>query len=165
MRIVDADQRETAAERARMPRSGEGHQRSAQAVALPVGLALVPVARMSSKSKQDLVSTPILIELIGEVAAGTGLGRTGRANQRQADGLVVALVGSVLDVGQNGRAVGSVPIGQIDPVMRGDLELAVKSGWPLDCTDLPVVCGHGIGGRKWKNGLEICGKGSPVDYV
>ena len=40
--------------------------------------------------------------------------------------LVVALVGAVLDVGEDGGAEGAALIGEVDPLVGGDFELALE---------------------------------------
>ena len=72
MRTVDADQRENSAKRAGMTFRSEGNERSAQPVPLPVGLPLTPIASVSSEPVKEFVPSPILIELIGIVAARSG---------------------------------------------------------------------------------------------
>lgn len=111
VRIVDAHQREAAAQRARMPLCCESHKWGAQAICLPIGLALTPVARMSGDTKENFVVSPILVQLIGIIAAGAGQRSSWRAKQREPEGMVVALVRAVLDVGKNRGAIGTTLIG------------------------------------------------------
>ena len=53
------------AERARVLSGGEGNQRGAEAIGLPVGLLLTPVARVASEAEEDFVMAPVLGELVG----------------------------------------------------------------------------------------------------
>jgi hypothetical protein len=79
--------------------------------------------------------------------------------------VVVALVGSVLHVGENSRAPGAAFIGLVDPVVGGYFKLAIERDRPLNGTDFPVVCGHLVGCGERENDLQIGGKRSPIDGV
>ena len=70
-------------------------QRCAQTIALPIGFRLPPVARVAGEAEQNFVMAPVLVGLVG-VAARHLRGRAGRAQKRQPDGMVIALVRAVL---------------------------------------------------------------------
>src|ERR1700751_357651 len=127
----------------------------------------MPVAGVSGQPKGKLVMSPILVGLIRVVLRTTiarGL-HAGRAQECEADGIVVALVGAVLEVGETCWAEGPALVGEIDPAMRCDLKLTVVSVGALDGSDLPVVGGVLVGGAKGEGGFEVGGEGSPVDRV
>ena len=67
----------------------EGQQRRAQPVGLPVCFALAPVAGVPGNTEQDIVMSPVLVQLIA-VSALRSLARC--AEKRQANRIVVALV-------------------------------------------------------------------------
>src|SRR5580704_12984548 len=100
----------------------KGHQRSAQAITLPVGLTLAPITRVSREAKENFMAPPILVELIRKIAAGTGLRSARRAHQCEPDRVIVALVRAVFHIGENRGSVCAAFVRQVDPVMRRDLE-------------------------------------------
>src|ERR1700722_17705371 len=108
-----------------MPPGGKSCQRSAEAIRLPIGLALAPVAHVPREPVENFVMSPILIELIGEIPSGTGHRSSWRTKQREPNGIVCAFVGAVLWAGENRCAIGSALVRQINPVMRGNLKLAI----------------------------------------
>ena|SRR5436305_3777014 len=90
---------------------------------------------------------------------------TRRADQTQANGIFVWLVGTVLAICQNGRAKFTTHIGEIDPLMRRDLEFAWLSAGPLNRADVPVVGGHAVGSTKRESCFEVRFLRVPVDDV
>ena len=76
-----------------MARGLEGDERVIQALPLPVGLGLPPAGGVTSDSVNELVMPDVLRGLVGITAP-----RSWCADERQANGVVVRLVRSVLDV-------------------------------------------------------------------
>src|SRR5205823_3181787 len=95
-------------------------QRLIQSISLPVGLRLPPITCMTREPEKNFVATNVLGPLICITAA-----RAGRANQGESQRLVIRFVGRVLTISQNRRAVGAILVREIDPLMRGDFELAL----------------------------------------
>src|SRR6478672_13911179 len=96
-----------------MLRSFESNQWIVEPIRLPVGLGLLPGATVARQSEYKFVMTPVLICLVG-VCLRASVGRrphSGRSHQRQADGVVVWLIGAVLAIGENGRAEAACFVG------------------------------------------------------
>ena len=74
-------------ERARVRRTLKRSQRLVQTVSLPIGLRLSPIVRVSGEAKDYFVTTDVLRSLVSITAA-----RSGCANQRQTNRLVIQLV-------------------------------------------------------------------------
>src|SRR5438552_1003163 len=104
--------------------------------------------------------TYVLRSLIGITGASSR-----RAYQGQPQSLVIGFVGSVFAISEYRDTVGSVLIGQIEPLMRGNFELAFLGVGPLHCADVPVVSRHFVRSRQWERGFQICAFGFPVDRV
>ena len=84
----------------------EGDERIAETIRLPVGLRFAPTAGVPCQAEYEFVMTPVLVCLIG-VSLRTSIGgrlHSGRAQKRQPDGMVIRLVGAVLEFGQDGRS-------------------------------------------------------------
>src|SRR5438045_7131712 len=88
---------------------------------------------------------------------------TRRADQSQANGIFVWLVGTVLAIGQNGRAKFTTHISEIDPLVRRNLEFAGFSAGPLNGAYVPVVGGQAVGSAERKSCFEVRLFGVPVD--
>src|SRR5437763_13682542 len=80
---------------------------------------------------------------------------TRRADQTQANGIFVWLVGTVLAICQNGRAKFTTHIGEIDPLMRRDLEFAWLSAGPLNRADVQVEGGMPVEATSGEGGLRV----------
>src|SRR5690348_1417236 len=143
-----------------MFRSLEGNQRIVQALRLPIGLAGAPVSIVTGESENDVVVTEVLRALIVISPA-----RARSANQREADGVVVRLIGCVLAIGENRRAIAATLISEIDPLVRSDFELARLFVWTLNRTHVPVVSRHLVRGAERERGLQIYLFCVPVDFV
>ena len=79
--------------------------------------------------------------------------------------MVVRFVRTVLEFGQDRRAEATALVGQIDPAMGRDLELALLRVRPLNGAHVPVVSGVFVRRAEWKSHFEVGGQGSPIDRV
>src|SRR5271166_1005140 len=113
-----------------MLRSLECDQRIVQPLRLPVGLRFAPTSRVSGNSVKELVMSNILRPLVRVTAA-----RSRRADQRQANRMVVRLIRSILAIGQDGRAELAPRVGQIDPLMGWHFEFFRLRSRPFNCPD------------------------------
>src|SRR6185312_13998295 len=143
-----------------MLRSLEGNQRIVQALRLPIGLPGAPVAIVSRDSEEDVVMADVLRPLIVRAAA-----RARSANEREADGVVVRLVGRVLAIGEDRCAVAAALVSEIDPLMRRDFKLARLLVRTLNRAHVPVVGRHLIRSAEWEGSLEIDFFCVPVNFV
>src|SRR5437016_14118625 len=103
-----------------MGRTLKSEQRLIESISLPVSLRLPPITGVTSEAKKNFVPADVLRSLIGVPATCAG-----RANQSQSQCVFVGFVGGVLAIGQNRRAVSSVFVRQIDPLMRSHFNLAL----------------------------------------
>src|ERR1700730_1154807 len=140
--------------------SFKGDERIVQTLRLPVGLALPPAGGMPGESVNKLVMSNILRTLVGVSTA-----RSRRADQSQANGVVVRFVRSVLAIGQDGDAELAVHIGQVNPLVRRHFKPLRLGGWPLDRANVPVVGCHLIRSCQWETRLQVGLFGIPVDCV
>src|SRR6185503_11090503 len=72
-RIIHGDKLELAAQGSRMLSALKSEKGRAQLVCLPVRLIVAPVSSMSSQAKQNLMMSPVLIELVGVAQSASGL--------------------------------------------------------------------------------------------
>jgi hypothetical protein len=155
--IVHGQEREGPAERALVGRAFEGAERLVQAEALPIRRPLPEISGVAREPVDELVTAQIERGLVGIAPP-----HARRADQGEAESAVVRLVRGVLAIGEDGRPERAAPVGEIDPLVRGDLELAVEVGRPLDRPDVPVIRREGIRGGEREDGLEMGFPGHPV---
>ena len=159
-RIVDLHQGEAPAQRAFVLRGFKDHERSIQSLRLPVGLRCTPAGCVARNAVREFVVPNILRSLV-RIASGRAWG----ADQRQANGVVVGLVRSVLAIGQDGRSELPAHVGQVDPLVRRHFEFLRLRRGPLDRANVPVIGGHKVRSRKRKGRLEIRFPGVPVNHI
>src|SRR5713226_5891818 len=113
----------------------ESDKRLIEAISLPVGLRLPPVAGVASEAERNLMTTEVLCALIRIATT-----RSRRAHQRQPERLVVRFVRGVLAIGEHRHAKRAVLVGEIDPLVRSNFELPLFFIRSLNRADVPVVC-------------------------
>src|SRR5881628_3004557 len=96
----------------------ESNKRLVEAVGLPVGLRLPPVAGVPGDGERNFMATEVLCALIRIATA-----RSRRAYQSQTQSSVVRFVRGVLAIGEHRHTIGSISVGEVDPLVRGDFEL------------------------------------------
>lgn len=72
---------------------------------------------MARKPEKDFVVPPILIELIEVITSGAGQKSSWGANKCEPNGVIRALIGTVLWASENCGAVRAALVRQIDPVV------------------------------------------------
>ena len=159
-RIVHGDERKLLPERALVLGRFEGHERLIQAIALPIGERVMPIAAMSGEPEDDFVMAPILVSLVGITAV-----HAGRAQQGQTQSVVVRLVGTVLAIGKNGRAEAAAAVGEVDPLVRSDFELPLGGVGAAHRAESPIVSGVLITRGERERGLQIRIEGLPVNRL
>src|SRR5439155_13298829 len=107
-----------------MRRALKSNQRLIESIRLPVGLRLTPIACVTRESEQNFMAANVLSALICITTA-----RSRCAEKRQADRLIIRFIRSIFAIGQNRHAVRATLVGEIDPLMRGDLELSLFFSW------------------------------------
>src|ERR1700722_7921857 len=112
-RIVELQQRESVAERARVLRRFKRNEWRVQALALPVSLRVAPASCMSRKTIDKFVMANVLCCLIRIASCNSWC-----ANQREAKCAVVRFIGAVLAVGEDGYSELAAHVSLIDPLMR-----------------------------------------------
>src|SRR5713226_3869155 len=70
--VIHPDKRKLLAERSRMLRTFEGDEGIVQAIGLPIGLFLTPIAPMPGESKHNVMMAQILSSLVCIAAASSG---------------------------------------------------------------------------------------------
>src|SRR2546422_3155101 len=143
-----------------MRRTLKSNQRLIESIRLPVGLRLTPITGVARKSEQNFMTANVLSALIRVATA-----RAGRANQRQADRLIVRFIRSILAVGQQSHTIRATLVGEIDPLMRGDLELSLFFIRALDGPDVPVVSRKIVRRAERKRRFQICFLRLPINHV
>src|SRR5438270_13225459 len=123
------EKREAPSKRPRMFGGLESGHWIIQSIGLPIGLSLLPTAAMASKSKDELMVTPVLVRLIRIRLRPTIWRRlhAWRSNECQANGVVARLVGSILTIGEKRDAKAARFIGNINPSVRCNLKLTLLS--------------------------------------
>ena len=142
MAVVDVEQRKAFTQRAIVAGALKRNEWLIEPAALPVGLAILPIAGMARNAVFELVTAPVLCGLIAVRETGRADARA--AQQGEAQRVIIGLVRAVLIVGKDGYASGLPPSGEIEPLVRGDLKLALIIVAALDFADIPVVGGFGI---------------------
>ena len=115
----------------------ESDERIVQALRLPVRLTLPPACSVPSDTVDELVMSDILRALIWITAA-----RSGSADQREPDGVVVRLIRSVFAIGQDCSAKLAAHVGQVNPLVRRHFELLGLCRGPFDRANVPVIRSH-----------------------
>src|SRR5438132_9506983 len=134
-----------------MRRTLKSNQRLIEPVGLPIGLGLTPIAGVTCESKKYFMAPNILRALIRITTT-----RSGCANKRQSKRLVIRFVRSILTVSQHCDAISTHLVGEIDPLVRSNLELTLFCIRPLNRADVPVVGGRVVRCAQWKSGFYIC---------
>src|ERR1700757_3364665 len=98
----------------------EGDQRLVLAIRLPIRVPFSPITFMRRESKTNLVMAEVLRCLV-VVLTLSGV-QPGRIDERQAEGAIVGLIGTVLGIGEYGHAGLAALIGEIEPVVRSHFE-------------------------------------------
>src|SRR5262249_21370848 len=119
---------------------------------------------MTSQAKGKFVMTPILSGLIG-VGSAVSPTQSRRIDQCQTQCVVVWLIGAVLAVRKYGQAKGAALVSEVEPLVRGYLELLWIIIATLDCADIPVVSRLRIRSSQREGGFERRFFGFPVDGV
>src|SRR5690349_12404454 len=145
-----------------MLRAFKRDQRLIQTLRLPVSPLATPITFMRGQSIIKSMPAPILRRLICVTSAWAD---AGRAQQRQAQRLVVRLIRAVLAIGQNRYAKRAAAIREIEPLMRRHLKLSLVVIAAFDRADVPVVRRFRIRGSERKSRLEIGVARLPVDDV
>src|SRR5580658_5599976 len=104
------------------------------ALRLPVSLRLTPITCVANNPINKFVMSDVLRALVGIAAA-----RPRCADKGEPDGVIVRLVRPILAVSQNCCAKLAGRVRQVDPLVRGNLELFRLGGWPLDGANIPVI--------------------------
>src|SRR6266853_4557461 len=102
-----------------MFRAGKRNQRLIQPISLPVSFGFAPTLFVTREAKQYFMTANILSSLIGITTT-----RSWCAHERQPQSLVIRLIRTVLTVRKYRGAVRAGLVRQVDPLMRGDFELA-----------------------------------------
>ena len=118
---------------------------------------------MAVQAVQHAVPAPILAALVPKHKIQRPDAR--REQQRQAQHVIRRFVRSVLAVLQYGHAIGLGLVGQVKPLVCGDLEFGLVVVPAPDLAHLPVVGRLGRRDRKRKGGLERNPAFVPVDRV
>jgi hypothetical protein len=139
-----------------MTSSGESDEGLVEALALPVGLPMAPIAAVPGNAVNELVMADILRCLVSVASS---------SSEREAKGVVGGLVRSILPIGENGGTKLVAHVSDIDPLLRGDLELFRIGRRPPDCSYIPVVGSELIGSGKRKGCLQIRFLGFPIDHI
>src|SRR5690242_3321555 len=103
-----------------MLRTLKRKQRLIQTLRLPVRLVFTIIRAVSCESVNELVTSPILRRLIRITRARTD---ARRAQQRQAQRVVVGFVRTIFAVGKNRHAKRSAAVSEIEPLVRRYLKL------------------------------------------
>ena len=115
---------------------------------------------MTGETEHDFVATNVLG---GLVCIGAACSRS--TQQRQPYCLIVRFVRSILTIGQQRNSIRATLVREIDPLMRGDLELSLFFVRPLDGSDVPVVSRQIVRRAERKCRLQICFLRLPIDHV
>src|SRR5438270_3530197 len=143
-----------------MRRTLKSNQRLIESIRLPVGLRLTPITGVAREPEQNFMTTNVLSALVCITAA-----RSWGADERQSDRLIIRFVRSIFAISQNRHAIRAALVGEIDPLMRGDLELSLLFIWTLDGPNVPVVSRQIGRGAERKCRFQICFLCLPLDHV
>src|SRR5260370_19664048 len=128
------------------------NQRLIEAISLPVSLRLLPITGMASKTKDEIVVSPILRGLIA-VAPAVAFAQTRSVDQRETQRVVVRFIGAVFAVGKHGHTVSSALVGKIEPLVRSNFKFLFIIVAALHCTDIPIVGCLWIRRCQWECGF------------
>src|SRR2546429_158083 len=143
-----------------MRRTLKSNQRLIESICLPVALRLTPITGVAREPKQNFMTADVLSALVCITAA-----RSRGADERQSDRLIIRFVRSVFAIGQNRDAIRAALVGEIDPLMRSDLELSLFFIRALDGPDVPVVSRQIVRRTERKRRFQICFLRLPINHV
>ena len=143
-----------------MGRSTKRHQRLVEASGLPTAVAELPVVEMAMQGVGESVSAVVLPPLMAELSNDPW-----RAQQSQAQGMVVWLVPSVLAVVQDGDPGRAIRGLESRPLLSRDFVLLSGVVAPVDDTQAQVVLGQRVAGGQRKLGFQEVSPSPPVDLV
>ena len=107
----------------------EGNQRGVQPLPLPIGLPVAPTPGVAGDAVHKFVVPEVLRALV-VISAG----RAWSPNEREADSVIIRLIGTVLAVGEDRGPKFAAYVCQVNPLVRGNFKFFRLCRWPLDRT-------------------------------